>query len=129
MKAQIQKLERETREKNLILYKIDETEEFDRNLSSKVTDLVGKYCQTAERNHIDQVYRIGKMLGRRPILVRFNSSRSKSVVCKSIIESGDRNIAVANDLTSEERIQRNQLRDFVSKLKSTGIDAKIASKL
>lgn len=70
-----QKLElllREKNEKNVMVFNFPDTEDNNANLKSKLVELFKAAKVEVEEENIEKAYRVGKIKGKRAILVKFN---------------------------------------------------------
>lgn len=94
--------------KNVVIYKVPDTENMNKNLLTTVLDIVRKVIKDIPADSVVDVRRLGKQEGSRPILTSFNSTKWKSLLFqnrKMIIEM---NYNIANDLPKEEMERRRK---------------------
>lgn len=120
-----------TRSRNVLIFKVKERLDAEENVYTIIKDIFNQVGLEINDLCIETAYRLGKPSGCRPILVRFIASRWKSLLFKKIKEFSDLGLAISNDLTREERLERKELVFCKNKLLKEGIqDVKIrANKL
>ncbi|XP_043464575.1 MATH and LRR domain-containing protein PFE0570w-like isoform X3 [Leptopilina heterotoma] len=94
------------RSKNVILYKVPDTENENKNLLNTVKEIIHRVNTNLPTDTITDVKRLGKQEGSRPILISFNNSNCKSFLFQNRKALSNMNIAIANDLSKEEREKR-----------------------
>lgn len=121
--SQVSKLIRDSKLNNLIIYKLEDTKEFNNNLFDNVITLLSSIENFCKDNIVD-VYRLGRKLGNRPTVVKLHNKKMKTELFKKIIQS-KLPIKIDNDMTDEERQKINNIRKLNYTLKNKGIDSKI----
>lgn len=97
--------------------------------NSDLFDTVNRLFEAANLDIPDiamaDVFRMGKVAGSRPVLVKFISERWVRQVFKNVKELRKMDIFIANDLSPEERQKRRGLVEFCRQLKQSGKNARI----
>lgn len=127
LSSQLLKFTKESKARNMIIYKLDDSENFNKDLFTNTLEYLKKFDKSLNANHIDVIRRLGRKPSNRPVLIRFNSFNIKSTLFSKIIKAENCSISVANDLTAEELCVRDQLKSLVKKLAAVDIVAKIKS--
>lgn len=113
-------LERVSRSRNIILFKLQDTDEINSHLNSVVINIFKKVKLQIPDVAIDDVFRIGKTKGNRPTMIKFISSKWVKMFFGKVGELKSENIFIANDRSKEERENRLILLDQVKKMREEG---------
>lgn len=125
LSSQVNKLMKDSKAKNMFIYKVEDTDIYNADLLNKVGELISKYYESFDISTIDEIRRIGRKAGNRPIFIKFTSVKIKSTIFSHIVKVKDKAFSIANDLTDEEIKVRNELQPLAYKLRESGIDAKL----
>lgn len=115
------------RAKNLIIFKLEDSEKFNGYLFGEILQLFSGVGLAIPEIAIVDVFRLGKIKGNRPVIVKFLTVRWVKLIFSKIIEFKRRNLVISNDYSPEERPQRPLLISRVRELRSAGIVAKIVN--
>lgn len=115
--TQIRKLSHNAREKNLIIYKLDDSEAFNENIQTNVCDFLSKAIENFDTAWVVDVFRVGKTSGARPTLVCFQNKKFKRTVFSQLTKITENKFFIENDLTPDEMKQKSDLCIVVKKLK------------
>lgn len=128
----ITKIEREfssfayqQRLKNIVLFKLEDTAAINNNLFAAVLNIFAQVGLEIPDLSIDDIFRLGKVPGNRPVLIKFTASRWVRDVFTKINEIKKLNYIVANDRSKEEREMRRQLLSKIFKLRDAGQDVSL----
>lgn len=113
-------LENKSREKNVILFNIEDPKTDNLNLLERVKTIFTEAKINIPDDGIEKIFRLGKNIGSRPILVAFTSVKYKSILFSKISELRSLDISIANDLTNEQRETRKILKNLQVKLTQQG---------
>lgn len=123
----IQYLQKRDREKNLIMFGVEESENED--LWKKVLDIFNSTEVNIKKGEINSIRRIGFKQGNRPLMIIFNEVQPKALIFKNLSKFSELKIFVSNDLTKEQRIENKETRSklfvYKRKLDSLGINAQV----
>lgn len=108
------------RARNVLIFKVEENLNEKENTLKKIMEIFRQIGIDINEFCIEAAYRIGKPGNNRPILVRFIAPRWKSLLFKKIKEFADMGMAISNDQTKEERLERKELVMFKNKLNLEG---------
>lgn len=125
LKDQVNFLENDRRRNNVILFHVPDTVEINKNVLNFVMDLFNKAELSIPSCCYDTAFRLGKVLGERPILVQFTSQRWKRDVFSKAANLRESGYSVSNDLSKEEREIRRTKLAVISKLTSKGFKASL----
>lgn len=103
VKQKIAKIEDASKAKNVVLFKIKDEGETNAVLLETVMNIFSEIGLGVPETAIDSVFRLGKIPGNRPILVRFIASRWKSTLFQKIDGLKKIGIGISNDLNREQR--------------------------
>lgn len=118
----------QSRFKNLILFGLEDSESVNRDLIHSVLEIFSDMGLRIPDVAVEDSFRLGKVMGSRPIKIKFISSRWVRVAFDRVEEFKNFNLAIANDRTKEEREKHRDLRDRVVRLRNLGMNAKIRNK-
>lgn len=124
---EVQKEVKERRH-NVILNKIDETEESQEALFKAIVDLMNEAVEGIDPSDIDYLYRLGKRRNdgaRRPILVRFVCLHKKEAIMKKWKFFASKKIDIFEDFPVEIRERRKEILPVVKLLKERGMRASV----
>lgn len=113
-------LKRASKANNVIIYKMPDNEATNRNLRNTVLDFLGKVNPNITDSTVDSVSRVGKIMGRRPVLVKFFSRQYKSSLFKNLKTVRELNLAIADDLSAEDQLTRKTLSAYLPRLRKLG---------
>lgn len=116
-------LESLTRARNIIIFKLNDTDEINNDLSAIVLNIFKKVNLQIPELAIDDVFRLGKSQGNRPTMVQFISAKWVKLVFSRVRELRKENIIIANDRSKEERENRRLLLEQVRKMREDGQNA------
>lgn len=110
----------QARAKNIILFKLKDVEEHNADLFPVILEIFQKIKLNIPETAIDEIYRLGKIKGSRPVIIKFVACRWVKLVFTKVAELNKLNLAIANDRTKEEREKRRLLLSKVNILKEQG---------
>lgn len=113
-------LQMQSEQKNILIFKVEEKLDGEENVYEKIKNIFMQVGIEINDFCIEAAYRLGKPGGCRPIMVRFIAARWKSLLFKKIREFNALGLAISNDLTLEERLERKELDMFKNKLINEG---------
>lgn len=125
LERRIALLEKNSRARNLLIFNLDDVEEINRDLYLSIARIFEKIKVEIPDQAIESIFRLGKVVGRRPVLVRFASPRWKSLLFIKVKELNELGLTIANDLTEDERKERKSLLMYLFSLKKQGHEAKL----
>lgn len=125
LKKRLLSMERESRNKNLLIFKLQDEEKFNKNLYLSISEIFKAIKVEIPEHAIESIYRFGKSSGTRPVMVRFTSPRWKSLLFRSAKDLRELGLAISNDLTEDERRERKLLLQFQSRLREQGQETKL----
>lgn len=96
-------IERENRSKNIVLFKLEDSIKINISLLETILDIFNKVGLVVPETAINDVFRMGKMVGNRPVLIKFVSSRWVRKVFEKIMELKNINYFISNDRSKEDR--------------------------
>lgn len=106
------------------MYNIDNPEENNKELYKRVIKLFNEV--EIGGNIVESVKRIGKNIGKRPVIVTLSSQKlKKKVFEKAEILNEKFGITVASDTSKEERLEYNRLKTIREDLKKYNVEGKI----
>lgn len=117
--------EKTNRASNLILYGVADTSETNNNLFQNIINLIKKLQVDINELIVTDIYRIGKKMGNRPIVIKLLAPRWKQVFFQKIANFKKNKLNIDNDLTKEEREVKKQLLKTRYLLKQKKIFAKL----
>lgn len=118
-------LEQQKRARNVVIYNLRDIPEFNSNLFDTVNRLFEAANLDIPDIAMEDVFRMGKTAGRRPVLVKFISERWVRQVFKNVMELRKMKIFIANDLSPDDRQKRRVLVETCRQLKQSGKNARI----
>lgn len=113
------------REKNLIIYNIEDKAEYNTDVTQTVRRIFEQVKLDIPDVALDDAFRLGKVKGSRPILVKFISARWVHLVFEKVEELKQFKITISNDLTREERDEKRKLLQLRYNLRKAGHKADI----
>ncbi|XP_051171924.1 uncharacterized protein LOC127288489 [Leptopilina boulardi] len=123
----IQYLQKKDREKNLIMFGVEESENED--LLVKVLSVFSSTEINIEKEDIHSIKRLGFNRGTRPLMIQFNALQPKILIFINVVKLRNLNLSVTNDLSKEQRMERKETRvklfDCKQKLYKLGINAQV----
>lgn len=127
LKIRLQKVERLSRENNLILYNIEDLG--DEQLFQQIVELVGNRLGIPLNLHdISNLYRLGKKsaLGKnRPIILKLTSYLKKKEILGNASRLKGTRIGISEDLTEEQREQKKIIYDHYKAARGKNYPAKL----
>lgn len=120
-------LVRKDKEKNIVMFGIEETDNEDlTNIVINVFDTIDVHLK---KEDICSIKRLGINPGLRPLLIVFKEVHFKSLIFKNVMKFKDRKIFVNNDLTKEQRNENKRIRERLfeckQKLDSIGKNSQV----
>lgn len=94
------------RAKNVIIYKVPDTDNENKDLIMTTKNIIGKVNTEIPNESIVEVKRLGKQKGSRPIMVTFSNPIWKTKIFADKNALGSTNYGFSYDLTREEREKR-----------------------
>lgn len=125
LEEKLQAIEIKSKERNVILYNIDEPTTDQINIFDKIKKIFNDAQMDIPDDGIEKVFRLGKNIGARPVLVAFTNVRYKNIFFSKARNLQTFKIAFSNDFTFEQRELRKKLKDYQSKLSLQGISSVI----
>lgn len=118
------RIEKTEREKNIILFKLNETENINTNLFACILEILEETGVKIPEVCIVDVFRLGKFIeGRkRPVLIKLTAPRFKKLFFEKNEEFQKCNLVVASDLSPEERMEAKKLLKVRYILRNKGQD-------
>ena len=123
----IERLNKDQKARNIIFYKLEDSLEFNKFLYNEIVELLKTIDASFNSDYIEDVRRLGRKPGNRPVRVRFTSKKIKMNIFGKIINAKNSNFSIDNDLTDSELAYKNNLREIVDKLRNRSIQANIKS--
>lgn len=115
-------LEKQIKKNNIIIFGLDTTTDLVNNTLNTLKDLLAvDIC----KNDIDDIYAIGRVNIRRPIIVRFISHLKKKEILNNCRRLKGTGVAIAEDLTYEERAKNKILRKHLLQARASNLNAYI----
>lgn len=118
-------LNSQIRAKNLVLFKLEDSDNINNNLLMAILGVFKNVGLQISELAVDDVFRLGKNKGARPILIKFISAKWVKLIFGRVQELSKAGFAIANNRSKEERLHRRNLLDQVHKLKGLGLDARL----
>lgn len=112
--------QRQERGKNLILYNVEDNLQNNNNLISTVSKIFQKIGLQIPDAVIIDVYRLGKNTDKKPIIVKFVSSRWVRLIFTKLENIRELKLSIANDRTKEEREARKNLLELRKRMLEHG---------
>lgn len=119
VKGKLKYIERKIKQNNIFIYGLEEeTEERQDTLLQEVLHVINHTLEVKLTPYeINNIYRIGKNKGKRPIILSFVTNLKKSEVLRNTRKLKGTNIAVSEDLIEEDRTERKLLVDTLKQVK------------
>lgn len=111
-------LAKQARLNNLVLIGIPEHE--GENLITTIKDIFHNVNIEIPETNFDNVYRLGKIKGKRPILLKLNSNLMKQAVMNSKMQLRELGLHVFPDRTKKDRDAFQRIKPFIIKYKKEG---------
>lgn len=125
VKSELARLQDASRKKNFLIFNIPDTEEINKDLFDSVMNILVKATVQLPDYCIDDIFRLGKIKGKRPVLVKLLTARHKSAVFKHAATLRSLGHPISDDLTPEERDKRKLLLSLCQKKREGGQEAKL----
>lgn len=116
-------LEQQARSRNVILFNFNDTNDTNSNLLVNVKLIFNKVGLDIPESAFDDIFRLGKRLGSRPVLIKFVASRWVRDVFSEIRDFKYQGFIIVNDRSPEERERRKVLLSHVQELRGKGHSA------
>lgn len=111
------------RDKNIILFNLDDSEAINKNLFLELHKLFDTVKLQIPDAAITDAFRLGKSPGSRPVLIKFVGTRWVTLLFSKVKEINALNLRIFNDFSKEERIKRKNWLDLVRQLRALGYQA------
>ena len=121
LKGEIDFLVNKERERNVILFKVKDSEPNNKDLMSTVNDIFGKAGIVLPKDDIKEASRLGNKEGTRPILIKLASTENKTNIFGKSDEIKELGFRVAQDRSKRQRDERNKLISIQNTLKQFNI--------
>lgn len=121
--SSLSNIESLTRAKNIILFKLTDTDDFNSELISRVRNIFQEVNLQIPEVAIDDAFRLGRIQGNRPTMGRFISSKWVWLIFSKVRELRKCNIFISNDRTKQERDYRRKMLEQVRNLREGGQNA------
>lgn len=108
------------RRNNIFLYNIEDTPTINLSLLQSVLKILKDCKIIISEDQIDKISRIGKLEGKRPVLITFKSSLAKSIIYENAQNLQESNIYFSNDYTPGQQQTRRELTRYKHILKENG---------
>lgn len=108
------------RAKNLILFNLEDTVQINKNLVTVLFEIFKNVGLDIPELALDDAFRLGKFQGKRPVIVKFISSRWVRLAFGKAKQFKLMDLTIANDRTKEEREERKELLGKIRNLKLVG---------
>lgn len=102
-------LEKQSRENNLIIFNLQDIPEFNKDIFSTLNKLFDAVFLQIPDAVILDAYRLGRVPGNRPLLVKFNSARWVREAFTKLDEFKKHKLSISNDRSPAERERRKKL--------------------
>lgn len=86
------------RAKNIVLYRLEDSDDINKHLISVVNEIFAELNLDIPDLAIVDAFRLGKLKGIRPVLIKFIAERWVKLVFSKVREFRSLNLAIANDL-------------------------------
>ena len=96
---------------NVILHNFPDETNNNLELFESVVSVLKAVITTFDQNDIDDLFRLGKQTGNRPILIKFKSQFAKRNFFQHASSLKEKNLSISHDLSKEERLERAHLRE------------------
>lgn len=113
------------RRNNIFLYNIEDSRAINHNLLQSVLKILNDCKIVISEEQIDKISRIGKVAGKRPVIITFKSSLPKSTIYENAQNLKESNIYFSNDFTPSQQQTRRELIKLKLGLRENGINAAI----
>lgn len=117
--------ERQYRSRNLIIYNLPDTEDTNNDLELTIENLFFKINLALPKFSIEETFRLGTTIGKRPVIVKFNSIRWVKMAFSKLLEFRKLNLSISNDKSIKERDEYKTLLNYKRDLKNAGIEIQI----
>lgn len=107
--SRITGLEKSINACNLVLYKVTDNADTNKDLISTVGNIFTKAGVDIPNICIASVYRVGRQIGTRPIIIKFIAPRWKKVIFEKAKKFAELNLAIGDDLSKEAREHKKRL--------------------
>lgn len=95
----------------IIIYNLVDSKEFNQHLLSNVLVIIKRSYVGFDDNWLTDVRRLGKVPGRRPVLLSLSSNHIKQATFKALIpRAKELNLRICENLPQNERILKSELR-------------------
>lgn len=101
--------QREDCAKNILIFKANDTDEFNKNLITSVREILRQAEVDIPDTCIISTHRIGKNPGSRPILIKLIAPRWKKAIYDKIDNFKTMGLSIANDIPQEDRLINKRL--------------------
>lgn len=115
------------RNKNIILFNLEDSDQVNSMLFQSIELLFKEIGLDIPDLDIADIYRLGKIKGKRPVLISFIAARWVKSVFSKLSALKSRNLFISNDRTPEERVHRRNLLKKIQELNALGTKAKIVN--
>lgn len=117
--------EQQSKRKNLIVYNIQDDDIINNDLESSIENTFKKINLVIPKSSIDETFRLGSAKGKRPVIIKFNSSRWVKEAFSKLQDFRNLNLSISNDKTKKEREEYGILWDHKKTLKNIGVEVQI----
>ena len=125
LKSEVYRLSSIGREKNLILFNIQDDDTMNTNLVENIKKILQECNIIIPENGIAKAERIGNKEDKRPICLTLTDAKHKKTLYDKTSELKKKRISISNDLSEWQRKERSKLIKTQNLLKVYGIDCKI----
>ena len=125
LERRIDQLLKKERIKNRMLHKVAEDKEKEKNLIEFVHEMFLEVGITIEENDIEYVARVGRKEGEKPFMITFRNFYVKSKILNQASKFKNSKIYVTNDLSKEQRQERNTAVKLMKELKKENKEVKM----
>ena len=112
---------KQIRARNLILYNLTDNKTTNNKLWETGTEIFKKIELEILDVAIEDIYRLGKKPAKRPVIIKFISSRWVKLAFTKMQSFGENRLFIANDLSREEQDVRRLFSDAFRILKADGL--------
>lgn len=109
LKKEVNLLTNKERVLNMMLYNVEDNDNFHSALADNIFKLFKDAGINITNDAINEATRLANTVGKRPVLVCFNSKISKNAVFEKCESLKNKNVRISNDLTPMQRDERNKL--------------------
>jgi hypothetical protein len=125
LNGKIDELENHIRKSNILIFGLIEADGGNEPIDDFLTFTKSQLGIDIDPNVVDNVYRMGKVYGKRPLFVSFNKLSVKNNVMKNAFKLKGSKISISEDLTKTARAKKKYILACANKARAAGHVVKI----